>query len=289
MSNAKKIAVAAVCIALAFLLNQVAIFRMPMGGSVTPFSMLFIVLAGYWLGSVHGIVSGVALGLLDTATGAYVVHPFQYMLDYIWGFGALGLSGFFRKWKFGLPIGYVVGVFGRFVMVFLSGYIFFYMWAPEGQHAAVYSLIYNITYIGPEMVVSLVVLSLPAMSTAINSVTKMVVPPKDYEIMMRNANIAISPNAYIVSGIITGSIGGMFLTLASHVRRIEELRILQWRGELISFESLTSNIIREIGRHSEQIIALSAAGIFFIALGAGLFVAALTVAINKNQQTDKKL
>ena len=172
MSKTKMLAVGSVCVALAFVLNQLTLFRMPMGGSITPFSMLFIVLAGYWLGPLYGILSGVALGLLDTATGAYVVHPLQYLLDYILGFGALGLSGFFRKMKFGLIIGCIVGVMGRFLMVFLSGYFFFYMWAPEGMSPAFNSFLYNITYIGPELVATLIVISIPAVKSAIDRVTK---------------------------------------------------------------------------------------------------------------------
>jgi len=171
MSKTKMLTIAALCVAMAFVLNQISLYRMPMGGSVTPFSMMFIVLAGYWLGPVYGILSGVALGLLDTITGAYVVHPLQYLLDYIFGFAALGLSGFFRKMRYGLQIGYAVGVLGRFLMVFLSGYFFFYMFAGD-FHPAIFSFLYNITYIGPEMIATLVIISIPAVRAAIDRITK---------------------------------------------------------------------------------------------------------------------
>ena len=172
MSKTKMLTIGAICVALAFVLNQLTIYRMPMGGSVTPFSMLFIILAGYWLGPLYGILSGVALGLLDTVTGAYIVHPLQYLLDYILGFGALGLSGFYRKMKFGLHIGCIIGILGRFIMVFFSGYFFFYMFAPEGMNPAAFSLLYNITYIGPELVATLVVISIPAVKNGIDRVAK---------------------------------------------------------------------------------------------------------------------
>jgi len=171
ISRTKMMTIAALCVAMAFVLNQISLYRMPMGGSITPFSMLFIVLAGFWLGPVWGIMAGVAMGLLNTVTGAYVVHPLQYILDYILGFGALGLSGFFRKMKFGdlhigLHIGCIVGIMGRFVMVFLSGYFFFYMWAGD-RHPALYSFLYNITYIGPELIATLIVISIPVVYNAI--------------------------------------------------------------------------------------------------------------------------
>ncbi|MCL2456950.1 MAG: energy-coupled thiamine transporter ThiT [Defluviitaleaceae bacterium] len=174
ISKAKMISVGALCVALAFVLNQITIYRMPMGGSVTPGSMLFIVLAGYWLGPFFGIAAGIAAGLLDMATGFYAVHPAQVAMDYLLAFGMLGTAGFFRKMKFGLQIGYVAGVFGRFVMVFLSGAIFFSEYAPEGQNFIAYSAIYNASYIVPEMLVTLVIISLPVMKNAIDVVTKSV-------------------------------------------------------------------------------------------------------------------
>ena len=41
------------------------------------------------------------------------------LLDYILGFGALGLSGIFSKSKHGLVKGYIIGVIGRFYMFIL--------------------------------------------------------------------------------------------------------------------------------------------------------------------------
>jgi len=204
MTKSKALAVCAMCIALAFMLNQVSLFRMPQGGSITPASMLFIVLAGYWLGPVYGFFAGVAMGLLNTATGAFIIHPVQYALDYLLAPGMLGLSGLFRKQKFGLLTGYVVGVFGRFVMVFLSGLIFFGILAGNFDAlgmgsvafwpAFTFSIIYNISYIGPEMIVTLVIISLPAMKHAIDVVTKSVVPHDVYLQMTRHKGSVSAQN-----------------------------------------------------------------------------------------------
>ena len=270
MSQSKKLTVAGACIALAFVLNQVSLFRMPMGGSITPFSMLFIVLAGYWLGPVYGILAGVSKGLLDTITGAHVVAPFQYVLDYLFAFGLLGLSGFFRKWPFGLHIGYIVGVLGRYLMVFLSGYLFFYMFAPVGQHAAIYSAVYNITYIGPEMVVTLVVISLPSMKHAIDVVTKTVVTHDDYVIMTKNRGGSISPKARLVTGAIMGALGGLAFVLMAHITRLESFSIMQYTTGAGLFAEAPTRIARMIERNTGQIIALRSTGVLFLALGVGL-------------------
>ena len=145
---------------------------MPQGGSITPGSMLFITLVGYWLGPVYGIIAGISKGLLDTITGAYVVHPIQYLLDYPMAYGMLGIAGFFRKTNHGLQIGYIAGVLGRLLMVFISGLVFFSDIGNMGLiSASVFSFTYNITYIGPEMLVTLVIISLPAMRHAIDTIT----------------------------------------------------------------------------------------------------------------------
>ena len=171
MSKTKVLAVSAICVAVAFVLNQISP-SLPQGGSITPASMLFIVLIGYWFGAEKGILAGFVMGLLDTVTGAWFVHPVQYILDYLLGFAALGLSGFFRNMKHGLYIGYIVGVIGRFICVYLAGVIFWGHYAPEGQSPMLYSFIYNITYIGPEMVLTLIIISIPAVKNAIDRVTK---------------------------------------------------------------------------------------------------------------------
>jgi thiamine transporter len=280
VSHAKAIAVGALCVALAFALNQVSIFRMPLGGSVTPFSMAFIVLAGYWLGPVYGILSGVALGLLDTITGATIIHPAQYLLDYILGFGMLGIGGLFRKWKWGLQIGYVAGVLGRYAMVTLSGVIFFYMYAPAGQHALIYSMIYNISYIGPEAVVSLAIISLPAMAAAINTVTKAVVPAETYAIMQKNSG-ATTATARLVSGTVLGILGGVAFAVSAYITRLTDHAITQavtghrllTDAQYQVFRELDRDphrLYRVIERGLEHTLVLNIAGVLLLAVGVAL-------------------
>jgi len=91
----------AICIALSVALSFVTPYTMPQGGSVTLCSMFFITLAGYWFGPAAGIIAGVTRGLLDLTLRPYVVHPVQLLLDYFFGFGILGISGFFRNIKIG--------------------------------------------------------------------------------------------------------------------------------------------------------------------------------------------
>ena len=100
-------------IALAMVTSYIKVWEMPMGGSVTLLSMLFICLIGYWFGAKYGIITGAAYGLLQFVVDPYVLSIPQVLFDYPFAFGALGLSGFFSNRKYGLQIGYAVGVLGQ--------------------------------------------------------------------------------------------------------------------------------------------------------------------------------
>ena len=162
----------AVALALAYVTSYIKLFKLPFGGSVTLFSMLFIVLIGYWYGPYVGLMTAVAYGLVQ-----FVMEPIFYtvpqmILDYPLAFGALGLAGFFANKKHGLQIGYIVAVFGRYVFAVISGVVFFGAYAPEGTPAIVYSLTYNATYIVPEAIATLIVISLPPVAKALAQVKK---------------------------------------------------------------------------------------------------------------------
>jgi len=172
--SVKALAYSGLAIALATILSNFTLFQLPQGGSVTPFSMMFIVLIGYWFGPFEGILAGVTYGLLQLALGGYVVHPAQLLLDYPLAFGALGFSGFFKKGSYSLIYGYIAGVMGRFVCSFLSGWIFFGSYAWEGFDPITYSILYNLSYIGIEMVLTILLFMIPSFRFALNHIKKTV-------------------------------------------------------------------------------------------------------------------
>ena len=157
-------------IALAMVTSYIKVWEMPMGGSVTLLSMLFICLIGYWFGPRYGLITGIAYGILQFVVDPYMVSLPQVLFDYPLAFGALGLSGFLSDKKYGLQTGYVAGVLGRFVFSTLSGVIFFASYAPEGMNPWVYSSLYQGTYLGAEGIVTLIILSIPPVSKALASV-----------------------------------------------------------------------------------------------------------------------
>lgn len=145
---------------------------MPMGGSVTLLSMLFICLIGNWFGAGYGILTGVGYGFLQFIADPYMMSIPQVLFDYPLAFGALGLSGFFSGRKYGLQIGYVVGVLGRFLCSTLSGVFFFAAYAPEGMNPWVYSSLYQGSYLGAEGIITLAIISIPPVAKALDTVKR---------------------------------------------------------------------------------------------------------------------
>lgn len=176
--GARQLVFSAMAIALAMVTSFIKLFSLPMGGSVTLLSMLFIVLIGYWYGVGPGLTAALAYGILQLVTNPYIISLPQMLVDYIFAFGALGLAGIFADKKNGLIKGYLLGVFGRFVFAVLSGVIFFSSSAPgvlgnKTLDALVYSAEYNGSYLLVETVITLIVVILPPVSAALDYVKQM--------------------------------------------------------------------------------------------------------------------
>lgn len=165
-ADTRAMVVSALLVALSIALNQLVLFRMPQGGSVTAFSMLPIVLCACLLGVRRGLMAGISVGLLDLLFNPYVVHPVQLLLDYPLSFGALALSGLIFAGTGKLIPSYLFGLFCRYCCVVLSGIIFFGMYAPEGFNAVTWSLWYNVTYLGAEGIFTVILLAVPAFRNA---------------------------------------------------------------------------------------------------------------------------
>lgn len=166
----KQLAFCAMAIALGTVLSNIKIFHFPYGGSVTLLSMLVICLPGYFFGLGAGLMTGLAYGVLQLLIDPYVLFPMQLVVDYLLAFGALGLSGLFSNAKNGLLKGYLAAVLGRYVFAVISGWIFFGAYAWEGWAPLPYSLAYNATYIFAEAAVSIVVILMPPVKSAIGRI-----------------------------------------------------------------------------------------------------------------------
>lgn len=171
----KQLVFSAVAMALAMVASEIKLIDMPMGGSVTLCSMLFICLIGYLFGLRVGLTAAIAYGFLQLIINPYIISIPQMLTDYIFAFGALGLSGVFFNKKLGLVKGYLLGVLGRYFFTFLSGMIFFGSYAAGyNMTAPVYSFVYNGSYLGLEALITVIIMLLPPVSKGMLKVKDMV-------------------------------------------------------------------------------------------------------------------
>ncbi|MBQ9988971.1 MAG: energy-coupled thiamine transporter ThiT [Clostridia bacterium] len=170
--TARMLSAGALCVALACLLSYICVYHMPQGGSITPASMLPIMLYAWWYGPAAGVIAGAADGVLQLIQGAYIIHPIQFLLDYILPFAVLGLAGLFRKKEGLLPVGITFAALMRYVCHVLSGVVFFASYAPVGQSPLIYSLVYNGSFMLPETIICLLIALIPPVNKLIRSVAR---------------------------------------------------------------------------------------------------------------------
>ena len=159
MSKTRRLTEIAVCIAMAVVFSFIKVWEMPQGGSVA-LTMVPILFIAHKRGITSGVIAGAVYGLLSMLIAGVIYHPASILLDYLLAFGALGIAGAFKKGTRGIVLGSIAGVGGRFLCSLVSGAVLFAEYAPEGQNPWVYSLIYQTTYMLPELIISVAVLLL---------------------------------------------------------------------------------------------------------------------------------
>ena len=165
----------AMAIALAYVTSYLKLFSLPWGGSVTLCSMLFIVLIGNWYGVQTGIFAGLAYGIMQFLQEPYVLSFFQVCCDYILAFAALGVAGLFAKSSHGLLKGYIAAVIARGAFHALGGYLYWMDYMPENfpqSLKAVYPIVYNYSFLLAEAVITVIIISIPAVAKGLGQVKK---------------------------------------------------------------------------------------------------------------------
>ena len=120
-----------------------------------------------WLALLHALhlpylISGAALWC-----GAALLAAFA--------FAALCVAGFFGKKKNGLLIGYIVAVLARGFFHTLGGYLYWMDYMPENfpqSLKALYPIIYNYSYLLDEGVLTVILISLPPVKKALQTVAR---------------------------------------------------------------------------------------------------------------------
>ena len=155
----------AIMLALATALSIVTFFRLPAGGSVTPFSMLPVLIIAYRYGMKWGFLVGGVYGLIQMILGisalSYATNALAaiciILFDYVVAFGVLGFGGLFRKLNnqaVGFSLGVTVACVLRFLCHFLTGITVWADYAEGVWGVIIYSLTYNGSYMLPELVIT---------------------------------------------------------------------------------------------------------------------------------------
>ncbi|KKY02751.1 membrane protein [Paraclostridium benzoelyticum] len=159
--STKEIVMIAMFSSISFILYMIQFIRYPQGGGITLFSMLPTMLLAILYGKEAGLTGGLIFGLLKLLNGAYVVHPAQFLLDYILSNMALGLAGEFgREKKSDMFKGCLFASSLSVLISIISGVVYFGQYAPEGMNIVLYSCIYNISSAGVEGLLSSLILVL---------------------------------------------------------------------------------------------------------------------------------
>ena len=149
--NIRTMVITAMFSAISFVLYLIQFIKYPQGGGISLFSMLPVMLLSILYGRRVGLTGGMIFGLLKLLNGATVVHPAQFLLDYVLSTMALGLAGTFgSSKKLNLIGGCLLSVSLSVFVNIVSGAVFFGQYAPEGMNVWLYSFVYNISSTGVE-------------------------------------------------------------------------------------------------------------------------------------------
>ena len=155
--SARMIAFGGLCIALSYILSCIRLYRLPQGGSVTPGSMLPLMIFAATYGIGPGLLVGAIYGLLQYLQGGWFLNIWQFLLDYVLAYAAMGVTGIARHWTehWGLYVAMVVASACRAISATLAGTLFW-------DTAPWASLVYNGTYLIPETILCIMLAMLVA-------------------------------------------------------------------------------------------------------------------------------
>ena len=154
-----------IMIALATVLSLVTIVKMPLGGSLTPVSMLPICMIAIIYGTGWGLGTAFAYALVQliidfssALTWGLSVPALVacFVFDYILAFTVLGFAGLFRKkGTAGILGGVALALLLRYVCHIISGGTVFAVWLPEEwSDPWIYAAAYNGAFMLPELILT---------------------------------------------------------------------------------------------------------------------------------------
>ena len=160
----------AICVAVALVLSYL---KIPIGGGFGGWGgsvdlvMLPLIVFAVHRGLGWGLGAGLVFGTLKFfIAGGVAVNWQSMLLDYAAAYAFVGFAGLMKGKRAALPIGALLGCVCRFIIHFLSGITIYAILIPTEilglvtGSAAIYSLLYNATYMLPNTVLAVVLCGL---------------------------------------------------------------------------------------------------------------------------------
>lgn len=160
----------AMLIAAFMVLSRIKFIQMPQGGELNPAAGLPLLLIGYRHGLKWSCISAVAATLLEILLDGFYAPPagtllafaacllLDYFLAQFSVVSAAGINHFLgRKSMLTVGVSVLISQLLHFLCVFLSGFLLWGSYAPEGMGPVWYSFSYNASYCIPQSILTTVV------------------------------------------------------------------------------------------------------------------------------------
>ena len=165
-NNLRRLCEGAIMVAIAQILSYIKLWEMPWGGSIV-LAMVPIILFSVRWGLGSGLLAGFVFGVLQFMfDGGFAIGWQSIIGDYLLAFTVLGLAGLMKGKKLGVFWGTLIGGFARFLVHYVVGATIWAAYMPDTFFGMtmtspwIYSLLYNIAYMGPNIIITLVIFGL---------------------------------------------------------------------------------------------------------------------------------
>ena len=153
---------AALCVAMSVVLSYVKLDVGPSGGSINATMIPLILFAIRW-GWGWGVAAGLVFGTLKYFLGeGFVISWISIIFDYSVAYAFVGFAGVLKRKADPAWLAALIGCAARFVIHYLSGVTVYAEWMPEEflgmtmTSPFFYSALYNLFYMRPSTVISVV-------------------------------------------------------------------------------------------------------------------------------------
>ena len=165
-NNLRRLCEGAIMVAIAQILSYIKLWEMPWGGSIV-LAMVPIILFSVRWGLGSGLLAGFVFGVLQFMfDGGFAIGWQSIIGDYLLAFTVLGLAGLMTGKKLGVFWGTLIGGVARFLVHYVVGATIWAAYMPDTFFGMtmtspwIYSLLYNIAYMGPNIIITLVIFGL---------------------------------------------------------------------------------------------------------------------------------